>query len=267
MPVPPIVPAACLALVACSSPEDIARETGVENPAARASASASATGAGKSFALAEDTDLFSYEFAYPAAVGAIPELAARLRADAERGKAELIAEATTARSLAKADGYPYHKHGFGQSWKVVADAPGYLSLVNDFHAYAGGAHGTYGIEGLVWDKRNKRAMESAALFQSPEVLDAAMGGEVCAALDRERAARRGEAVDRGEPFGECPGLAEATILVGSSTGETFDRITVNFAPYVAGSYAEGAYEFDFTMTAAMLDAVKPAYRAAFSASR
>jgi hypothetical protein len=37
-----------------------------------------------------------------------------------------------------------------------------------------------------------------------------------------------------------------------------------FGPYVAGAYAEGAYELDFPMTKAMLDTVKPAYKAAFS---
>ena len=40
-----------------------------------------------------------------------------------------------------------------------------------------------------------------------------------------------------------------------------------FGPYVAGPYVEGHYELDFPMTPAMLEAVKPAYRSAFSAKR
>ena len=40
-----------------------------------------------------------------------------------------------------------------------------------------------------------------------------------------------------------------------------------FGPYVAGPWVEGHYELDFPMTEAMLEAVKPAYRAAFSAKR
>ena len=53
-------------------------------------------------------------------------------------------------------------------------------------------------------------------------------------------------------FDACPGVEEATVLVGSANGKTFDRISVWYGPYVAGSYAEGAYELDFPMTAAML---------------
>jgi hypothetical protein len=150
----------------------------------------------------------------------------------------------------------------------VADLPGYLSLSNDWSNYTGGAHGMYGMQGFVWDKANKRGFDSAELFVSPAVLDDAMGGSVCAALNKEREKRRGEPVDpKDEFFGGCPGLDEATILVGSSNRRTFDRITVWFGPYVAGAYAEGAYELDFPMTKAMLDTVKPAYTAAFSAGK
>ena len=68
-------------------------------------------------------------------------------------------------------------------------------------------------------------------------------------------------------FDNCPGLDEATVLVGSSNGNTFDRIGIYFGPYVAGPYAEGAYELDFDVTASVIDAVKPAYAGAFSVRR
>ena len=60
---------------------------------------------------------------------------------------------------------------------------------------------------------------------------------------------------------------KATVLVGSSNGKTFNRIGVWFGPYVAGPYAEGAYELTFGVDKAILDAVKPAYKAAFSRVR
>jgi hypothetical protein len=263
MPVRPMLIAAVLAMAACSSPEDIARKTGARSEAtAVASASAQAGGAVK---VEEDTKLYSYEFSYPAAVGAIPELARLLTGRAEQAKEEMIAEAKAAHAEAQGSDYPMNSHSYGATWKVVADLPGYLSLSNDFYTYTGGAHGMYGLEGLVWDKAKGRALPSEALFQSPGFLDSTMDGAVCAAINKERAERRGEPVrDTGEMFDECPGLDDATILVGSSNGKTFDRITVYFGPYVAGPYVEGAYELDFPMTKAMLEAVKPAYRAAFS---
>lgn len=262
MPVRPTLPAVLAALAACSSPEEVAERTGVAKAGVHATASAVASG--KAVAVKEDSTLFSYEFSYPTTVGAIPALAKLLTDRASRTRDEMIAEAKTAQAEAQGADYAMNPHSYGESWKVVADLPGYLSLSNDFSTYTGGAHGMYGVEGLVWDKARGRAIASEALFQSPGILGSTMDNAVCTALDQERAKRREEPVDPDEMFGECPGLDEATILVGSSNGKTFDRITVYFGPYVAGPYAEGSYELDFPMTAAMLKAVKPAYRTAFS---
>jgi hypothetical protein len=255
-----------LLLAACSSPAEVAERTG-QTDSAKASATASASSTeGKK--VEEDNDLYRYQLSYPATVARIPELARRIEEQAAKGKAEMIAEAKSAQADSKANNFPYHPHSFGQEWQAVADLPGYLSLSNAFYTYTGGAHGMYGMEGLVWDKANERGFASEELFQSPAHLGSTMGDALCAALNRERAEKGIEPAERPDPiFPRCPGLDEATILVGSSNGKTFDRITVWYGPYVAGSYAEGAYELDFPMTAAMLEAVKPAYRAAFSAKR
>lgn len=268
MPLRPLLPLAVLALAGCSSPDEVREKTGVTAPESEAvsHASASASSAGKAKSVAEDTDLYSYEFSYPAQVGVHPELAAQLEQNAAKARAEMIAEAKEFAADAKANGFPFHPHSYSAEWQVVADLPGYLSLSNAFATFSGGAHGMYGLEGYVWDKANKRGFASDQLFQSPSYLGSTMGDAVCAALDTERAKRRGGPVDRDDDvFGTCPKLDEATILVGSSNGKTFDRITVWFGPYVAGPYAEGAYELDFPMTKAMLDAVKPAYKTVFSA--
>ena len=263
-----IVPPLAVALFACSSPDEVRERTGATAQASqsgsRASASASSTSNGKK--VSEETDLLSYEFSYPAQVGAQPALAAQLEREAQRVKSEMTAGAKEFQADAKANDFPFHQHSYSAEWKVVADLPDYLSLSQDFSTYTGGAHGMYGLKGYVWDKANQRGFDSAELFVDPEILNETMGGSVCAALNKEREKRRGEpVVAKDDFFSGCPGLDEATILVGSSNHKTFDRITVWFGPYVAGPYAEGAYELDFPMTQAMLGAVKPAYRTAFSA--
>ncbi|MCT2560140.1 DUF3298 and DUF4163 domain-containing protein [Tsuneonella sp. YG55] len=269
MPIRPLLPA-LLMLAACSSPEEMAGRTGVERTAeAKASVAASPGDAKRAaYAESENNDLFSYAFSYPAQVGAHPELAKRLKAAADKAKADLIAEARAGQADAKASGYPFNPHSWREDWKVVADLPGYLSLSGAFSTFSGGAHGMYGLESLVWDKQAKNAIDGIDLFRSPGTLEAAMRGDLCRALDAERTERRGTDLGGGGGmFDDCPGLDEATILVGSSNGQTFDRITVWYGPYVAGPYAEGAYELDFPMTSEMLGAVKPAFASAFSAKR
>jgi len=54
------------------------------------------------------------------------------------------------------------------------------------------------------------------------------------------------------------------VLLGSSDRKAFNRIGLLAAPYVAGSYAEGTYEVTLPVTPAVLQAVKPEYKAAFA---
>jgi hypothetical protein len=259
-----------VALAACSSPEDVAQKTGVA-PSASASATATTVAKAvnaKAVSTKESTELFEYELSYPAKAAAIPPLAARIEEQAAKAKAELMAQARDGQKEARSSGFPFNPYSYSAEWQVVADIPGYLSLSNATSNYTGGAHGMYGLESYVWDKQNGRQLETMDMFVSPAVLKAKLGSALCAALDKERAKRRGEPVDKSDTtFSGCPGLDESTVLVGSAGKRKFDRITVYFGPYVAGAYAEGPYELDFPMSRAMLEAVKPAYREAFSAGR
>ena len=132
--------------------------------------------------------------------------------------------------------------------------------------YTGGAHPNYGFDSLVWDRQAGMARKPLDLFRSAGALGNAVGGAFCAKLNAERSERRGETVDAtsDDTFDKCPGMDELTVLLGSSNGRTFDRIGLMAAPYVAGPYAEGSYEFTLPVTTAVLDAVKPEYRDAFA---
>ena len=269
MPARPFLAVAVFALAACSSADEVAEDVGVEDkPAATASASATASSA-EAVKVREETKLFLYEYSYPAQAAAIPALAAILDARGAKARDEMLGEAEELEAEEGDPGeFPVPQHSFEEEWQVVADLPGWLSLSGFFSTYTGGAHGMYGMEGYVWDKQRGRGMDSSDLFRSPDYLGSTMGGRVCEALNREREERREEPVGAEDDlFNGCPDLSESTILVGSSNGKTFDRITVWFGPYVAGPWVEGHYELDFPMTSAMLEAVKPAYRAAFSAKR
>jgi hypothetical protein len=233
-------------------------------PTVTATATAASNGAR---AVSEETDDFLFEYSYPSEAGRIPELAALLDRRLDRNRAALATESAEARREARSNGFPYNKHSYTAEWKVVADLPGWLSLSEDVSTYTGGAHGNYTMQSLVWDKTAGKAVAALTLFASPKALEQALGERFCQGLDRERGKRRGAAVpdESDDMFDKCPGIDELEVLAGSSNRRTFNRLTFYAAPYVAGPYAEGAYEVNVNVDRAILDAVKPEYRPAFTA--
>jgi hypothetical protein len=271
----PFLPVLCFALAACPSGKESppsAQPSAAPSASPTPSPSPSPSGSGVPSGandVKETNDLYSFAYTWPAAAGNIPPLAQRLESQLEKSKQELIDSANKGKEEAESNGFPYNTYYFSEKWKVVADLPKWLSLTGDFSTYTGGAHGNYGRETLVWDKKVGRGFPAIEMFTSPKALGDALGEKLCKALDAERAKRR-----KGQPKGEsladfdkCVGVNEATVLVGSSNGKTFNRIAVWFGPYVAGPYAEGAYELNFGIDKAILATVKPAYQTAFSRVR
>lgn len=263
-----------LSSAACSDGAEYAERAGVaERPAATATATTSVTTREAQAVNFEDNadnngDTRAFAYSWPAEASAVPGLAERLQAERDERLAEQKGEWQSALADSPPDCVSCRNRGYEKKWLVVADLPDWLSLSADLYLYTGGAHGTYGKSSLVWDKSAGRGMAGIELFNSPVDLEQALGAKLCTALNEARAKRRGGPVERdGEWPNDCPGLDEASILVGSSNGETFDRIAVFFGPYVAGPYAEGDYELDFPVTASVIDAVKPRYADAFRVKR
>lgn len=215
----------------------------------------------------EDNDLYSFAYSYPAAAAAIPALKAELDADLAREKAALVKDAREGRADSKENGWPYNPYSHSTEWNVVTDLPGWLSLSALVGFYTGGAHPNYAFATILWDRQAGRQIEPLALFSGKAALARAITAPFCAALARERMKKRGEAwqEDGISDFTRCIDPLEQTVILGSSNHRAFDRIGFLIAPYNAGPYAEGSYEVTVPVTAAVLDAVKPAYRPAFAA--
>ena len=240
-----------------SSSTSVSTSTG-----AKASAS-SATGGGAS-KVEESSDLYEFDYSYPAEAGRIPALKIWLDADRAKARAQLVEDATSGRAEAKQSGFEYHAYAQGRAWEKVAETPRFLSLSLLVSEYTGGAHPNYGFDSLLFDKQAGERIAPLALFTSPAALDAVIQRPFCAMLDKERGKRRGEpVVSDGSMFNDCIKPSEQTVILGSSTGRTFDRIGVLIGPYAAGSYAEGDFDITLPVTAALLRAVRPEYRAAF----
>ena len=232
--------------------------------ASRATAVASASGGGAS-KVEESTDLFEFDYSYPAEAGRIPALKAWLDAERTKSRAQLIEEATAGRADAKGSGFEYHAYALGRAWEKVTETPRFLSLSAQIYDYSGGAHPNHGYDSLLFDKASGQRLAPLDLFASKAAFDAVIRQPFCALLDKERGKRRGEPVVRDQGmFDDCIKPSEQTVILGSSNGRTFDKVGVLVGPYAAGSYAEGDYEVTLPVTAALLRAVKPEYRAAFS---
>ena len=209
---------------------------------------------------------YAFSYLWPAAVEAVPALRARLENDRDAVRRAFAREAADARREAASDpGRPFLPHELSVEWRVAATLQDWLSLSQHISVFEGGAHPNSGFDSLVWDRKAGVERPALDLFTSPEALDAAIGAPFCEALDRERAARRGEPVNRqsGDEFDACIAPSEQTVVLGSSNRKTFNRIGILVAPYAAGPYVEGAYEVTLPVTPAVLEAVKPEVRAAF----
>lgn len=258
------------ALAACSSPDEMSEAVAVnpdgESVEDRLARRIGAGGEPVEFKDEEERDgsVRDFNYSWPAQVSAIPELAAQLGRMRDRALAEQKAEWESAlEEFAGEDCATCTNRGWGTTWQVVADTPRFLSLSAESYLYSGGAHGNSNFDAMVWDRELGDALETRAFFTAPEGLALVIAEPYCRALNELRAERRG-GMGAGGDLGECPQLNELTLLIGSSNGETFDRLGLIAAPYIAGSYAEGPYEVTIPLTRDMLAEVKPAYREHFT---
>jgi hypothetical protein len=258
-----------LALWACSAEKSAvpAATASAAIPGATATASASAEPLGEARSVKVSNDLFEFEYAYPAQVAAIPALKSMLDADITRQQAELRKQSKTEQAEAASSDFPYRPHSLYYDWKVVAETPSWLSLSSLVGSYTGGAHPNYWFSAILWDKAADKERKASELFTSKQALTDAIRKPFCGELNRQRSKKRGLTVDPAskDMFDECIDPVAETVILGSSNGQAFNRIGILVPPYEAGPYAEGDYEVTLPITPAVLAAVKPEYRAGFSA--
>ena len=247
------------------APGATATATAPARPRPAPQASATATPAtGRKVEVKNATLEFAYS--YPAKAAAVPGLKALLDKRLDASRAELEKQAKADQAEAKQNDYPYRAHSASTEWQVVTDLPRWLSLSAEMYDYNGGAHGMTYYDAILWDREQNLARQTSDLFISKAALSAVIREPFCAALDKERAKRRGEPVNRnsGDQFDECIDPVEHTMILGSSNGRTFDRIGVLVEPYAAGAYAEGVFDVTLPVTERILRSVKPVYKDAFS---
>ena len=200
MPLMPPRPARALlltlALAACNrqpAPPAPAPSASASSTSAHATAQATqSTTSGH--AVKESTDAYEFSYAWPAAADALSALRAQLAADEAKTRATLIHDAAQGQQEAAKDKVPFHPYAHWQEWQVVTDLPAWLSLSADVSTYEGGAHPNHGFDALLWDRQANRRRAPLDLFVSKTALSRAIRKDFCAALDKQRAQKRGEPV-------------------------------------------------------------------------
>lgn len=271
--------AAATALASCSAEAPVAEET----PAATASAVASPTQASATASSESEAQGYSFKkkldepgggamdftYTWPAKVSAEPDLAKVLGEHREKMLRTVTDDWNVMMKDCPPDAVSCRNSSYSNEYAVVADLPRFLSLSNMLYTYTGGAHGLYGKDSSIWDREAKELFDPTELFTSRAAIHGAIAKRACAGLDRERLKRRGGEIpdSYGEWPNNCPGIEETVLFVGSSNGKTFDRLGAYYGPYVAGAYAEGDYEINLPVDAAVMKAVKPEYARYFSVKR
>ena len=219
-------------------------------------------------AIDRDDAALEFHYAFPGEAAAVAPLDTWLRAHADDQHRAAHADAVAFQETAKKEGFPFRKYSYDQKWAVVANLPVALVMESNGYSYTGGAHGMPFTTSLIWDRAAGKRLGTADLLDK-DALAKAANDVFCRELDRQREQKRGEPVNpKAESgisdFNTCPVMKEQEVIPLSRKGRALDTIRVVIGPYVAGPYAEGSYEIDMPLSAAMLAAVKPAYRGWFS---
>lgn len=251
-------------LAACGPQADAPAANRAQEAAAIAPAKAPPPA--KPFAVEIKTDLYEFDYSWPVEAAAIPELARRLRAEADKTKDGLVGGAEEGKAMRGQQGMDFHPHSSSTVYETAGQSPRLLSLRVDVGGYEGGAHDHYGVGSLLWDRQAKQEIDFADLFAQRANRDRLLTQRWCDALNRAREEKRGEPIDGGGLFDDCPKLDEiAVIPVDADKDGRFDRLLLVASPYVAGPWVEGAYEIELAVTGDMVAGLKGEFRPSFEA--
>lgn len=259
-----------LTIAACKGDEQPVTEASEEPTAAVEATESPSVAAIEQADLGRDEeqndDLMEFAYSYPAEAGAIPKLRALLDNRLAEARSTLEAGARSDKREREGSDFPYYPHASQTAWQVVTQTPRWLSLSAHSYGFSGGAHGMSTFDTLLWDREEDVARKPVELFITPAALRNAIREPFCKDLNLQRQRKRGEPVRPGSKglFDDCIDPLDETLLLGSSNGQTFNRLGILIAPYSAGPYVEGTYEVTLPVTDAVMSAVKPAYREGFS---
>lgn len=211
------------------------------------------------------SDDYVFAFAYPKAVERVPALDAEVRREAVLAEAWIADQARQA----QAEGRETPRMTYEALWQVDAILPEIAAASASISHYTGGAHGGLEYRTILLDRRSGSRIEIADIFSpgffGTRLLGHRLWGEravqraFCRALAAAVRSRRDDAAADLH----CPPIEEQPVTLLCGPGGRIEALRALLNPYVAGSWAEGPYEVDVPIDAAMMSVIKPRLRPAF----
>ncbi|MCM8557253.1 DUF4163 domain-containing protein [Sphingomicrobium sediminis] len=261
----PIIGMAAFGLMAC---QDASETDGTQDPPSATMTDPPAPEAMQEQATAVrievEDDLVDYTYAWSAEAAAIPAIDTSFREQSDTALAELRRMAEDEAKFRSENGMEFGGLFGSTEWETAGQSERLLSLAGETAAYTGGAHPNSGAIALLWDREANDEITIRTLFGSDRSRDGALRDGFCEKLKAEQMDRRG--VELEGSFGQCPGLEQIIIAPKDGDGDgLFERILMTASPYVAGPYAEGSYEIELPVDAAIRNAIAEPFRASFAA--
>lgn len=207
-------------------------------------------------------ELLDFRYSFPTIVGSHPALLAKIRADQNAQYNEYLKTARQDAAERKDDhDFPFHRYEFWRDWTIASEAFPLLSLQSHVDDFTGGAHPNHYSSAILWNEKSDAEVNLNGLFGGPGKLWNAIKANYCRKLDAERRRRKTDSVG-------CPARKELTVVpVDSDFNYRIDTLRIIADPYVAGSYADGAYVVSLPITVTLLKSIDPKYRSSFEVQR
>ena len=206
------------------------------------------------------SDDYSFAFVYPKAVEQVPELDALVRTEAGSAEAWIAEQARHAR----AEGRETPRMRYEAVWRIDAVLPE-LAAASGAIRHDGGI----GYKTILIDRRRGRRIALEDVFDpgffEPNLLGYRLWGiravqaVFCRALTAEIRARRGDPAAAVA----CPAVEDQPVTFLCGESGRIDRLRALLDPSAAGLAAEGPFEIDIPVDAAMMSAIRRRFRPAF----
>ena len=219
----------------------------------------------KPFKYESKTRYAEVDFAYSTEAAAVPALVKRFNADLAKERSQTLACGKAETKVRVESGSEGVACSSSTGITTSGQTQRLLSLARAYYAFTGGAHGNGATTPLLWDRKLGKEVKFASLFSSPNGYGAILRDPYCRALNAERKKRRGPDYQPSSmvpEFDACPKFSELSLI--PSGPSRFNQIHVIAAPYTAGPYAEGDYDIALPVTARLVAALKPEFRASFA---